>query len=174
MSFALSSGRLLGAVALVLTVTASPATALAEAGPRAPGAVAASSSRSGPGKAALSPALKRELARVNEARAAHDRKPLRVSGCLTTKVAQPWAVHLADIQDLVHRDLDKVFEMCPGFSRLGENIAYGYATPAAVVRAWMHSPGHRKNLLNRRYKRIGLGLATTPDGTKYWVQNFGG
>ena len=39
----------------------------------------------------------------------------------------------------------------------GENIAYGYSTPQAVVNAWMNSSGHRANILNSSYKQIGVG-----------------
>ena len=45
---------------------------------------------------------------------------------------------------------------------LGENIAWGswdYATPANIVDGWMHSPGHRANILNGRFHEIGLGIA---------------
>jgi len=45
---------------------------------------------------------------------------------------------------------------------LGENIAWGswdYATPANIVDSWMHSPGHRANILNGRFREIGLGVA---------------
>jgi uncharacterized protein YkwD len=45
---------------------------------------------------------------------------------------------------------------------VGENIAWGswdYATPASIVDGWMHSPGHRANILNRQFKEIGLGVA---------------
>ena len=45
---------------------------------------------------------------------------------------------------------------------IGENIAWGswdYATPANIVKAWMHSPGHRANILNGRFHEIGLGVA---------------
>jgi uncharacterized protein YkwD len=45
---------------------------------------------------------------------------------------------------------------------LGENIAWGswdYATPANIVDGWMHSPGHRANILNGRFREIGLGVA---------------
>lgn len=46
--------------------------------------------------------------------------------------------------------------------RIGENIAWGtgaLGTPRLIVRAWMHSPGHRANILNRRFTRIGVGVA---------------
>jgi uncharacterized protein YkwD len=45
---------------------------------------------------------------------------------------------------------------------LGENIAWGswdYANPATIVDGWMHSSGHRANILNGRFHEIGLGIA---------------
>jgi uncharacterized protein YkwD len=44
---------------------------------------------------------------------------------------------------------------------LGENIAWGsstYATPRETVRGWMESSGHRANILNRRFRHIGIGI----------------
>jgi len=44
---------------------------------------------------------------------------------------------------------------------LGENIAWGsrsLGAPAAIVRAWMHSPPHRANILSRRFRDIGIGI----------------
>jgi uncharacterized protein YkwD len=44
---------------------------------------------------------------------------------------------------------------------LGENLAWGsyqLATPKSIVRSWMHSPGHRANILNRRFREIGIGV----------------
>lgn len=43
---------------------------------------------------------------------------------------------------------------------VGENLAYGSPdlSPAATVRMWMNSPGHRENLLSRRWREIGLGV----------------
>jgi uncharacterized protein YkwD len=37
---------------------------------------------------------------------------------------------------------------------------------------WMHSPGHRANILNRGYRRIGVGAFTAKDGTIFWCQQF--
>ena len=51
----------------------------------------------------------------------------------------------------------------------GENIAMGYATPAAVVAGWMNSEGHRANILNSAYTKIGVGYVA--DG-HYWTQQF--
>jgi uncharacterized protein YkwD len=45
---------------------------------------------------------------------------------------------------------------------VGENLAwgtYGEATPAAIVHAWMASPPHRANILNGRFREVGIGTA---------------
>ncbi|MBA3746793.1 MAG: CAP domain-containing protein [Solirubrobacterales bacterium] len=45
---------------------------------------------------------------------------------------------------------------------LGENIAWGtgdLATPRQTVKGWMNSAGHRHNILNRRFRHVGIGIA---------------
>lgn len=54
----------------------------------------------------------------------------------------------------------------------GENIALGYGTPEAVMKGWMNSEGHKKNILNKEYNSIGIGCFVI-NGSKYWVQCFG-
>jgi uncharacterized protein YkwD len=62
---------------------------------------------------------------------------------------------------------------------LGENLAYGsgsQATPAQIVSAWMHSPGHRRNILDRGFREIGVGIALgAPNGAAgaTYVNEFG-
>ena len=51
----------------------------------------------------------------------------------------------------------------------GENIAYGYSTPQAVVNAWMNSSGHRANILSSSYTKIGVGYVASGH---YWTQMF--
>lgn len=53
----------------------------------------------------------------------------------------------------------------------GENIAYGYTSPQSVMDGWMNSEGHRANILNPSYTRIGVGYVA--DG-HYWTQWFTG
>ncbi len=55
---------------------------------------------------------------------------------------------------------------------VGENIAMGQRNTDEAVGAWMASPGHRANILNNGYKRIGVAAYRTPDGTVYWCQQF--
>ena len=54
----------------------------------------------------------------------------------------------------------------------GENIAYGQATPEAVMEGWMNSSGHRANILNGSFQNIGVGLYEDEQGVKHWVQLF--
>ena len=55
------------------------------------------------------------------------------------------------------------------FKSAGENIAMGYSTPQAVVNAWMNSSGHRANILNTSYTKIGVGYVASGN---YWTQMF--
>ena len=57
------------------------------------------------------------------------------------------------------------------YLRAGENIASGQKSASEVVNAWMNSPGHRANILNSSYSRIGS-ASVNVDGTLYWVQLF--
>lgn len=49
----------------------------------------------------------------------------------------------------------------------GENIAKGYATPREVMEGWMDSPGHRRNILYKPFRKIGIGVYED-----HWVQVF--
>ncbi|MFF7382784.1 CAP domain-containing protein [Streptomyces griseoluteus] len=54
----------------------------------------------------------------------------------------------------------------------GENIARGQSDAAAVMDAWMKSPGHRANILNCDFKTLGVGVHMAPGGP-WWTQDFG-
>lgn len=65
------------------------------------------------------------------------------------------------------------FEMIRNFGisyrSAGENIAKGQTTPKAVFNAWMNSAGHRANILNASYTKIGVGYVAEGN---YWTQMF--
>ena len=50
------------------------------------------------------------------------------------------------------------------------------ATPAEVVNAWMNSPGHKANILNANFTKMGLGYSNSGNGNYryYWAQEFAG
>ena len=57
------------------------------------------------------------------------------------------------------------------YSAAGENIAAGYTTSQAVMNGWMNSEGHRNNILNKNFTRLGVGYYVQ-NGYAYWVQLF--
>ncbi len=57
------------------------------------------------------------------------------------------------------------------YSGAGENIAYGQKSPEDVVNAWMNSPGHRANIMNKNFTTIGVGCYKSGN-TYYWSQFF--
>ena len=54
----------------------------------------------------------------------------------------------------------------------GENIAWGQRTPEEVMNGWMNSEGHRANILNSRFTKIGVGYYQNSAGRNYWTQLF--
>ena len=57
-------------------------------------------------------------------------------------------------------------------SGVAENIAMGQGSPTEVLNSWMNSSGHRANILNSGYTRIGVAAYRTPQGTIFWCQQF--
>jgi uncharacterized protein YkwD len=63
------------------------------------------------------------------------------------------------------------------FISIGENLALGnFKDDQVLVQAWMDSPGHRENILNTKYRDIGVSVIKgTFEGRTTWfaVQHFG-
>jgi uncharacterized YkwD family protein len=53
------------------------------------------------------------------------------------------------------------------FTYAGENIAKGQRSPQEVMTAWMNSAGHRENILNPNFTKIGVAYYNGE-----WVQEF--
>ncbi len=45
------------------------------------------------------------------------------------------------------------------YREFGENLAVGYPSADSVVDGWMHSPGHRANVLSRTFDEVGVAVA---------------
>lgn len=63
---------------------------------------------------------------------------------------------------------------------IGENLAWGAgrgATPRSIVRGWMKSPGHRRNVLNATFREVGIGVVRAApralDGAATYAAEFG-
>lgn len=112
---------------------------------------------------------------TNEARAAKGcTVALKVSGRITT-AAQGHASDMAAQNYFSHtskdgRTWDTRIRNAGWKKPAGENIAYGFEAANSVMKGWMNSPGHKRNILNCKFNYIGIGYSA--DG-QYWVQNFG-
>lgn len=56
---------------------------------------------------------------------------------------------------------------------VGENVACGLPSAEEIVKGWMNSEGHRKNILEPSYAEIGIGVVKAANGTVYYTQLFG-
>ena len=62
------------------------------------------------------------------------------------------------------------------YSTAGENLAKDFADTESLMKAWMKSPTHKANIVNEKYKEIGIGVVNgTLEGVKTTlvVQHFG-
>jgi uncharacterized protein YkwD len=96
---------------------------------------------------------------------------LKWNGCLD-KYAEAQATRMAKRQSLQHQALLPILQRCH-MNLVGENIAMGYASGHAATVAWMHSPGHRANILKKQYRLYGVGAYRDSHGT-WWVSHVFG
>jgi uncharacterized protein YkwD len=118
---------------------------------------------------------------VNTQRVSSGCRPLAVNATLVM-VARAHSLEMSTVQDGVkHNSLDgstpfqRMRAAGYSYAMAAENVAGGQPSAAAVVDAWMDSPGHRSNILNCKLTEIGVGMfyrAGSQYGT-YWTQEFG-
>jgi uncharacterized protein YkwD len=58
------------------------------------------------------------------------------------------------------------------YRSVGENVAEGYTSGAALMAGWMTSAPHRANVLSARYTETGVGMARSKTGRTYTAQVF--
>jgi uncharacterized protein YkwD len=108
---------------------------------------------------------------TNKYRVKYDRVPLVSRSCVDY-YAERHAKWMAVNQTMKHQSMSTILSACH-LSRVGENIGYGFSTGQSIVYAWMHSTGHRANILKSSYRQIGVGAYQDTRG-RWWVsQVFG-
>ncbi len=93
---------------------------------------------------------------TNDVRAASHLPKLSGSACAQA-AALKRASALIGKPGLTHAPLNGVIANCKPATIAAENLSKAAATPAAVIDAWMHSSGHRSNLLDPTLTQIGVG-----------------
>jgi uncharacterized protein YkwD len=110
------------------------------------------------------------LCLLNGERTDHGLAPLSANERLTSAaaayaqdlVAGAYFSHTGRDGSDVRERIERTGYFTPGRGwAVGENLAWGtgaLAAPAAIMQAWMNSPGHRANILNPAYREIGVGV----------------
>jgi uncharacterized protein YkwD len=141
------------------TTVVAATVALSVAGIALPaGAVPAPRSHQASSAASIRMYDQRLLVRANHARARHQIPSYAMNQKLW-KVAHAWAQHMARTGKLVHNPhlQSKLSRKCPHWQHIGENIAHTVnRSNKRMFRAYMHSPEHRANILNRHYHHVGI------------------
>ena len=172
--FRRSLQMLLIGVLTVLAVAVHPSTAGATTGDRSDGTVA------GRQVLVLNAVFEARILRLtNKQRAAAGCAPLRLNRSLR-RAARDHSTAMAQAESMSHElpgELglpERVVRAgyTRSWRRIAENIAVGFSTPANVMRAWMASPTHRRNILDCRLREMGVGVIV--DGLQpWWTQDFG-
>lgn len=118
------------------------------------------------------------VAKTNDFRKANGLAALQVNITLN-KLAQQHSEAMAKGRtafghDGFNKRNTKATAQIKGLSSFAENVAYGAETATQVVDNWKSSQGHRKNMLGKSFKFIGVGVARSKSGQLYYTQLFGG
>jgi len=152
-------------VALLALAVSGPASAAAARPAACPGATVVPAAQSvAKGRAAT-------LCLLNRERTSRGLKKLRANKSLQRAASryasrmsrQDFFAHVApDGSSMVDRIRSTAYLRSVKRWSVGENLAWGAgrrATPQQTVAAWMASPGHKRNVLDRRFAEIGVGIA---------------
>jgi len=108
------------------------------------------------------------VALANQARAAAGAGPLKWDPALAA-AARQHCMRMAAEGSISHRYAgeaeleERAGQAGAHFSLIEENVALA-PTPASIHSAWMHSPGHRSNLLNPNVDRVGVAVVAGRHG----------
>jgi uncharacterized protein YkwD len=82
---------------------------------------------------------------------------------------QDMMVHVLDGKNPEHRARAAGYV----FAFIGENVAWNQRNPEELLKEWMASDHHRTNILDQRFKEVGIGIAKNDKGEPYFTQLFG-
>jgi len=150
------------AAACILALTAAPAASAGQA---------CASMRATPAQVSTDQLASSTLCLLNAQRARYRLRPLRVSASLSQAAQR----HASDMQrrryfshtsrdgsDFVQRIRRTGYFKRVSSWFVGENLAWGAgvnrSSPRGIMAAWMASPPHRQNILNGRFREIGIGV----------------
>ena len=155
----------LGALVAVIAVLLSPVSV-----PQAQ----ASYAWEGTSASAMNDYANRLVTQVNKRRANHGLPALRLATCIDDFSAT-WATWLDTNNAFQHADMGKLMNRC-NLVYASENLAgwSGSYSPSGIVTLWMHSDGHRQNILSRKARRVGVTVFYDKSRNQFFaVMDFG-
>ncbi|EFA78963.1 hypothetical protein PPL_08431 [Heterostelium album PN500] len=116
------------------------------------------------------------LTLVNQERSRYNLQPV-YSDRILNICAQQQSTYQADIDQMTHNNprgnLTRRTRILGGqYVLWEENVAVGYRNAQEVMRGWMNSPGHRRNILSPSINRMGSSKIISSTGRSYWTQCF--
>lgn len=107
---------------------------------------------------------------VNLERTRRGLRALRLSSC-ADNYSERWSARMAVVSRMSHQAQTPILRAC--HARLvGENVAYGNVSADQMMSMWMHSPGHRANILKPAFTHLGVAAVRTSSGRWWGTQNF--
>ena len=103
--------------------------------------------------------------------------PLFILDPKLMRMAREHSESMARLQQLSHTIAGRSFSVRlqeSGYQSMaaGENIAEGQSGASEAVQDWMNSPGHRGNIMNGQYTDIGVAVAVSASGRRFYTQVF--
>jgi uncharacterized protein YkwD len=140
---------------------------------------AAAAPRPAPPARSLSTIIDTVFLLTNRERVRASLSPLRRNADLT-RVAQLQAEQMAAAGKLAHEVPGSRYPTLVSrmklvgyqYRNVGENVAEGYTSGAALLAGWMTSAPHRANILSVRFTETGVGMARSKSGRTYTAQVF--
>jgi uncharacterized protein YkwD len=135
-------------------------------------------------------AEERHLLEMTNAERAREKLPALKPNPLLFKVARAHAANMARKDEMKHvldgkNPAQRTLAAGYDYRRVAENIAeFEYGKPPKdtgkpdllalkeIMKGWMESPDHRKNILGAGYEEIGLGVARNDKNKVYFTQLF--
>ncbi|PJD90779.1 MAG: SCP-like extracellular [Legionella sp.] len=112
---------------------------------------------------------------MNQFRVGHGLNPLHMNSVLT-KEAMSHSIDMAKHRvnfghDGFSQRMEHLHQHIATAQSGAENVAFNYKTAKIVADGWIHSPGHRRNILGH-YDQTGIGIAYDTSGRPYFTQLF--
>jgi uncharacterized protein YkwD len=109
------------------------------------------------------------VARINQLRASKGLSQLQVHGQLTG-VARNWTAKMVQAGQISHNP-NLASQVQGNWRKLGENVGVGYDVDG-LMKAFINSPAHYRNLVDPDWNFVGVGAITSSDGRLYTTHNF--